>query len=230
MLAKFGFVLLILLFGVFAFVGGTMAPDSWREPIAHGGQHVLDWLPGVASSANEPAHSTSIAAAAKPVSVGSAAEPAHSATAPIALNSLIVTASVNPAAPAKGAPVYALQVGQFISDDQASAAIERFQVQGLGLPLQKLAVTDNQNTPWTIVAIGEFTSVALAREAAPRVEVALEVPNPPVIQLPPPAPAAAAAAETAPASPAATASPAVPAASASTAIPPTPATPSPAAA
>jgi len=208
MFAKFGFLLLILLFGVFAFIGGAMAPDAWQQSIAHIGNHLIDLMhttssisvistdvacvtkPASAASASNQSHDTKCATKASDAT-GSAVPdstpttPAIAATAPVQLDALLVKTTVATPVPAKGQPVFALQLGQFVTDDEASIAEDHFKAQGLDLPLTKVAVIDSQNASWTVLAIGEFASPAAALQAAPRLQEALDLRSTPLIQLPP---------------------------------------------
>jgi cell division protein FtsN len=205
MFAKFGFLLLILLFGVFAFIGGAMAPDAWQQSIAHIGNHLIDLMhttssisvistdvacvtkPASAASASNQSHDTKCATKASDAT-GSAvpdSTPTTPAIAPVQLDALLVKTTVATPVPAKGQPVFALQLGQFVTDDEASIAEDHFKAQGLDLPLTKVAVIDSQNASWTVLAIGEFASPAAALQAAPRLQEALDLRSTPLIQLPP---------------------------------------------
>lgn len=174
MLAKFGFTLLVLLFGALAFTGGMMAPDHWRAPVAAFGDKLLSIKPATASTAG-----TAKAAPASHASI------AATAATPLSIDALLVTTEVGAAAPAAGQPAYALQLGQFVSDDEAAQA-ER-QAQPIGLPLVRLQVTDADKTPWTVLAAGRFATAAQAQDAAVRVQVTLKLASTPVIRLPAPA-------------------------------------------
>ena len=188
MFAKLGFLLLILLFGAFAFIGGTMAPVAWRQSIASLGERLFERLHAIPSASNLPADAANVAKAA---AAGSAAPPretatpAVDATAPVRLDALLVTTKVGTLTPAKGQPAYALQLGQFVTDAEAAAAERRFRAAGLDLPMTRLAVVDTENEPWTVLAIGRFVNPAAALQAASRVQDALQVRSTPVIQLPP---------------------------------------------
>ncbi|MDE2154538.1 MAG: SPOR domain-containing protein [Xanthomonadaceae bacterium] len=187
MFAKLGFLLLIVLFGAFAFIGGAMTPDAWRQSIAGLGGRLserLHALPSTASLPADAAHAAKAAAAGSAAPVEGTATPAVDSTSPVPLDALLVMAKVDPLAPARGQPAYALQLGQFVTSTEATAAERRFRAAGLDLPMTRLAAVDAENEPWTVLAIGRFASPAAARQAAPRVQDALHVPSPPVIQLP----------------------------------------------
>jgi SPOR domain len=174
MFAKFGFTLLVLLFGALAFTGGMMAPDNWRAPVTAFGSKLLSIKPAAtAAGSTVKAPATSQAAVAA------------TAAAPVKMDSLLVTTDVGAAAPAAGQPAYALQLGQFVTDDEAAEAEQ--QAQGIGLPLVRLQVVDADKAPWTVLAAGRFTTPAQAQDAAVRVQVMLKLPSIPVIHLPAPA-------------------------------------------
>ena len=176
MFAKLGLLVLIVVFGACTFVAGTMAPDTIRQPLATLGDRL---------SGKETA--TPVAAVKSPAPVTSpspAATPRKSA--PVRLDSLLVTAAVDEPAPDKGKPAYALQIGQFATDEDADAAVQRVEKAGLGMPLAHVATLDAENEPWSVVAIGQFASASAAVRAAPRVQSVLDIRETPVIKLPPP--------------------------------------------
>lgn len=208
MFARLGLVLLIVVFGACTFVAGTMAPDTWRQPIGAFGGWVLGraTAPGGAAGKSGASKVASGAAALEPaplVAVKSAGPPAPGAapappplaltpapapvektTAPVRLDSLLVTAAVASLEPAAGQPAYALQLGQFATDEEAQAASRRFQAAGLGLPLIDLVTLDSANEPWSVVAMGQFPTPEAARREAPRVQNVLNIADTPVIRLP----------------------------------------------
>lgn len=179
MLAKFGFILLILLFGALAFTGGLLAPPDWRADASALGDRLLS-------------RKGAIGVHTAPATTASAGKPASASTAapPVSSSALLVTADVGSPAPAAGQPAYALQLGQFVTDDEAAAAEQ--QAQRLGLPLTRLKVTDADKTTWTVVAAGRFVSADAAQDAAARVQALLKLASTPVIKLPAPAKSAAA--------------------------------------
>lgn len=174
MFAKFGFTLLVLLFGALAFTGGMMAPDNWRAPVTAFGNKLLSIKPAIAppgpGAKARPASHVAIAA---------------TAAVPFKIDSLLVTTEVGAAAPAAGQPAYALQLGQFVTDDEATEAEQH--AQAIGLPLTHLQVIDADRAPWTVLAAGRFATQAEAQDAAVRVQAMLKLPSTPVIRLPPPA-------------------------------------------
>jgi cell division protein FtsN len=191
MFAKLGLLVLIIVFGACMFVAGTMAPDSMRQPLATLGDRLSGTETATPVAAvKSPAPVASRSVAAMPLAVGSPA-PEPSGTpkkgAPVRLDSLLVTAAVDEPAPDKGKPAYALQIGQFATDEDADAAVQRVEKAGLGMPLAHVATLDAENEPWTVVAIGQFASTSAAVRAAPRVQSVLGIRETPVIKLPPPA-------------------------------------------
>jgi cell division septation protein DedD len=192
MLAKFGLVILIVIFGAGTFVAGTMAPDDFRQHVAAIGARVLG-QPVPTASTTPPVVDDALALVGAPAPPPLAAKPAAPATpvaaaekpAPVRLESLLVTAAIKEPQPGKGEPTYALQVGQFATEDDANATIRRLKEAGLGLPLTSVPVLDADNEPWSVVAIGQFASSAAAQRAAPRVQSVLDIRETPVIQLPP---------------------------------------------
>lgn len=167
MFAKLGLILLIFVFGLLAFAGGMMAPDAWRAPLQDVAAHWRDAAPAVAAHV--------------PATAASSATPAHAATT-VSTNALLVTSDVAQAAPAAGQPAYALQLGQFVTADDAGPLEQ--QAQALGLPLTRIAATDPDRTAWTILAAGRFPSPAAAQDAAARVQATLRLASTPVIRLP----------------------------------------------
>ncbi|SFS13559.1 Sporulation related domain-containing protein [Dyella sp. OK004] len=167
MFAKFGLILLILLFGALAFAGGMMAPDHWRAPML---KFATSWR----------THAV-ISAVHAPASAASATAPTPSASA-VSTNALLVANDVIALAPAAGQPAYALQLGQFVVAGDADA-LER-QAQALGLPLSRITAVDPDHTSWTVLAAGRFPSPTAAQDAAVRVQAILKLASTPVIRLP----------------------------------------------
>ncbi|HUA80965.1 MAG TPA: SPOR domain-containing protein [Dyella sp.] len=184
MLAKYGFVLLIVLFGLFAFVGGMMAPASWSQTVENLGERLSGTAPKLVAAAH---NDSTIAGAKQPAAADSSPTPASSAAPPPRLSDLLVKATVEMPVPAKGQPAYALQLGQFVTEDEAIVAERQWQsaADGLNLPLTTLSVVDSDRQPWTLLAIGQFTSPAAAQQMAARVQLTLKIQSTPVIQIPP---------------------------------------------
>jgi hypothetical protein len=159
MLKRLSLLLLIAL----AFAAGTQAPANWRQTIAlHVAQ--LQQLSHVTWLKYAPA----------------------SMRAPASQESLIATTRVVSPTIAEGQPIYALQLGEFIDDAQASAAMQRYALaaRSLDLPMTTLPVVDSNKDSWTVLAIGQFPSQDAAEQAAARVQSAVGLESTPVIKLP----------------------------------------------
>ncbi|WP_266171065.1 SPOR domain-containing protein [Dyella subtropica] len=155
MLKRLGFLLLL----GFAFAGGALAPDTWRQFIALQAsqlqRHAMaTWSKYVSTPANA--------------------------------DSLVIGTRVATPAIAEGQPIYALQLGEFINGAQADAAMQRYEAAArrLGLPMTTLAVVDSNKDPWTVLAIGQFPSQDAAEQAAPRVQATVGLESTPAIKLP----------------------------------------------
>jgi hypothetical protein len=182
-LGKFGLILLVVLFGACMFVAGAMAPPSLRQPIAA----LAASLPGLhdAKDAGQgPARSggPAAAASARPAPAGS--------TSPVQLDSLLVGARVAAPVPAKGQSAYALQLGQFVRAADADVLARRAAAVAPGLPLSRIAGSDDKGRAWTVLAIGRYVSPEDAQHDASRLQGALELGDLPVIRLPDPPPSA----------------------------------------
>lgn len=183
MFAKFGFVLLILLFGTLAFMAGAMAPDTWRHAMSTAADR---WVTAVRELVTT-AHPSESLAVTKKTSTPATTSPAAAASAapPLQMGALTIKASVGAPAPAAGQPAYAIQLGQYVTSDEAAMAAKRFQALGVGLPFTQVAVVDEKNQAWTILAAGQFTTPSAAQQAANRVQSSLNLDTLPVIKLPP---------------------------------------------
>lgn len=139
MLAKFGFLLLFLLFGASMFLLGVVLSDATRQALP-----ALEKLktPGPVAAAK-----AAPGASAGPAAGAGAAD---KAPPPVPLESLLVPAPL----PAQGR--YALQTGIFA--DAAQAADQAARINALHLPGAKaltLATRDRQGRDWWVVAAGE---------------------------------------------------------------------------
>jgi hypothetical protein len=106
--------------------------------------------------------------------------------APASQDSLVVATQVASPTIAEGQPIYALQLGEFIDDVQASSAMQRYDAAArtLGLTMTTLPVVDSNKDPWTVLAIGQFPSQDAAEQAAARVRAVVGLESTPVIKLP----------------------------------------------
>ena len=105
---------------------------------------------------------------------------------PASQDSLVAATRVASPTIAEGQPIYALQLGEFIDDAQASAAMQRYDAAArtLGLPMTTVAVVDSNKDPWTVLAIGQFPTQDAAEQVAARVQAVVGLENTPVIKLP----------------------------------------------
>lgn len=163
MIAKLGFLIVVLLFGALMFVAGTLAPENLRSPVAAFGRHVAAKLTAAAGDAKAAPASASAEAGKEPPPI-----PSESLQLPVPL-------------PAQGQ--YALQAGQFAVPEPAAALAKR--LQAAGVPFQVLPVVDRAGQRWSLVAAGQYGSVDEARTARLRLADDLGISGAlPVILLP----------------------------------------------
>ncbi|MBI3897224.1 MAG: SPOR domain-containing protein [Gammaproteobacteria bacterium] len=144
MFAKLGFLLLVAAFGALAFVAGTLAPPSIRQPLTTA---IDQWAPLLSSHTS---------AAKSPTAANSA--PAESADgAPLPYEALLLPAT--PAADVK----YALQLGLFTEPASANSLTQR--LRELRYPFKTIPVIDQNGAHWSALAAGTFDSVAAAQSA-----------------------------------------------------------------
>jgi cell division septation protein DedD len=192
--SKYGYTAVLAGVGALMFFAGLSAPDSLRSNLSPGGAAAASakasapMAAGASASASAADAATpsasSAASAPAPAASPAAASASASASAPILLESLQIP---NPA-PAAGQ--YALQAGQFASEDAAVAL-------GVNLKQQKLPfdkpikTVDQGGKIWYLVPIGPYASLDEARQA--RTQIALKInlggALPAILLPPPPAPA-----------------------------------------
>lgn len=163
MLAKFGLILLVLLFGVLMFAAGALAPSDWRQSVSKLAEEAQATISGKAK-----------AAATVPAS---AEKPKAAEEAPISYESLLLSA-----APAPNTR-YALELGLYTE----AAATERLQqkLAAQKIPFKLIPVIDRSGARWVVLAAGAYASPEDARNARPTMAKDLEVTQPvTVIQLP----------------------------------------------
>jgi cell division septation protein DedD len=174
-MGRFGFLLVLAMFGALMFVAGALAPASLTAP-----------LRSLAASAQKLASvkAPPAAVALSAAKAAAAADASGSATAaakpdPIPLENLLLPATPT----AKGQ--YGLQLGQFEHSAEAQQLHERLRIGKF--PGVVLETVDQDGRRWSVVASGPYPSQDLARAArAPLVQV-LGVTGPmPVIQWPAP--------------------------------------------
>ena len=170
MLAKIGFILIVLVFGALMFVAGTLAPESVRGSVASSAQELIDRLPlgGKASASS----------AAATAAAGEETPAAEEQQALIHYETLLLPTPL----PEKGQ--YALQVGLFA--DLASTSVLADRLQALGYATQAIAVVDQNGQPWVVLAAGTFPSPDAARDARAPVARGLGLARPLTLILLPP--------------------------------------------
>lgn len=168
-MAKAGAVLLATLAGALLFAGGLLTPDST-------GQAIKALFSSGAPSTAMPVAAAAASAAVQPAS--SAASVATTASPSVPLGSLLL--STLPAATA----TYALQAGQFASQQTAQQLAAG--IQGQGVTATVVLTVDTSSTTWAVVAIGRYPSAEEARSQRNYLANRLGLPQPPpVIVLPP---------------------------------------------
>jgi cell division septation protein DedD len=174
-IAKAGFILLVLLFGALMFMAGTLAPPGIGQTVTGAANHLAAYLPG-AKDVEARLKPESASKAGAPT--GAAASAAASAPEALAASSLLIPT------PLPEAGKYALQAGQFTHEADASALYAK--IQSAKLPAQKVAnVQDQGGALWTVVAVGPYASLDEARTANSVVAAQLGLIGPlPLILLP----------------------------------------------
>lgn len=179
MIAKFGFVLVLIVFGALMFTGGVLAPDSLRQSVAATAKQVTNQvkLPfsrsglaeTTASSATSPAKEGKTAPAQSPAGGNTApAAAADTNSQPVPIESLLIPTPM----PEKGR--YAVQAGLFTDNEQADALARR--IQEMKHPFDKvLEVVDQAGRQWSLVPVGPYASAEEARTAAAMVAQDLRV-------------------------------------------------------
>ncbi|HYD80190.1 MAG TPA: SPOR domain-containing protein [Paucimonas sp.] len=156
-MAKFGFLLVLALFGALMFIAGTMAPKSFGETI-HATLAAAKNQVGLGAKPVPPG----AADAAKAPAAGADAANSQAKADPIPSENLILPT----VPPDKGQ--YGLQLGQFADAEQAKELSGR--IAALKLPTALLDTIDQAGTRWTVVAVGPYGSPDEAR--AIRIQIA----------------------------------------------------------
>lgn len=193
MLAKYGLVLLALVFGIVAFATGMLVPPSFKQELAQVTRQIAAKLPGQAASpgsaASAPAATSggALAASASPSSSPSTtpaaatapASAAAAASAPLPSTSLLLP-------PMAAASVsFALQAAQFSTTQPASQLAASIQTQGVTSTV--VLMSEPQGGSWSVVTVGRFGSAdeALSQRSYLSLKLGLP-PNMGAIALPPP--------------------------------------------
>ena len=164
MIAKLGFILLVVAFGIGMFVAGTLAPASLRDQIS-------------ATTRQLAGQGTAAQTTASPPAAKAAAD--DKKEKPIPYQSLLLHT------PLPDKAKYALQVGMFSDPTAANRMSE--QLTKLGYTASIIDVVDNDQQTWHVVASGSFDNIADIE--APRIRLAQALglsQAPSTILLPPP--------------------------------------------
>lgn len=173
MIAKFGFILLVILFGALMFIAGTMAPPSLHSYVAAGIARIVPRSAAMTAGTTTGADTITASGAAGVPAKG------DDKNKPVPYQSLLLRSPL----PAKAQ--YALQAGMF--SDAAAANGLNARLTKLGYPSQIIAVVDTDQQTWQVVAAGSFGSLNDADAARIRLAQALNLAQPPsTIVLPPP--------------------------------------------
>lgn len=170
MKTKFGNILMLAAIAALMFLAGLSAPDSVRSSLSILGPSKA---PAVAAPAPASAAAPPAVAASTPLPA-----PATAKTPPILLESLQV-----PVPPPAGRQ-FALQAGQFASEDAAAALGASLSAQKLPFD-QPIRAVDQGGTIWYIVAIGPYATLDAARAARTGAGLKLNLGGLPAIMLPP---------------------------------------------
>jgi len=172
MIAKFGFILLVILFGAVMFIAGTMAPPSLHSYVATGIANIVPHSTVMKTGTTGADTNTASGAAGAPAK-------GDDKNKPLPYQSLLLRSPL----PAKAQ--YALQVGMF--SDMTAANAMNAQLTKLGYPSSIIAVVDTDQQTWQVVAAGNFGNLDDADAARIRLAQALKLAQPPsTIVLPPP--------------------------------------------
>jgi septal ring-binding cell division protein DamX len=178
MIAKFGLVLLTLIFGIFAFGAGVMAPASLKQDIELGLQTARLKLTPQSMAAPVAALSASTpSTASAPPPEAAASAPANAASAPASLSSLRITTLPSPTA------TYTLQAAQYPAESAAQALSKTIKAQDEISSVIALAGSGGY-----VVTVGEFKSEQEALSQREYLSLKLNLPKPmsPLEITPPP--------------------------------------------
>lgn len=151
MIAKLGFVLIVLLFGVLMFAAGMLAPDRLRLSVQSGAEQLLK-PDAAATSTTANAEDPDTTAQTEQTEDTSAAEPE-----PLPYETLLVPS------PLPDPAQFALQIGLY-TDSTSTDTLNR-RITALGYPTQIIPVIDGKGLHWLLLAAGEYASADEARAA-----------------------------------------------------------------
>lgn len=147
MLAKYGLVLLTLIFGAITFGAGLLAPESLKQGLGQMVQVAKQKLAPLLTEAKVGDSPHTIPAPAPPSS-----NKAVSSTAAVPLPAASLLLSTIPAA----STTYTLQAAQFSTAQQASQLASSIRAQGV--PSAVVLMADPGGTLWSVVTVGQFNS------------------------------------------------------------------------
>lgn len=164
MTAKFGFLLLLAVFGMLMFLCGVLAPDSLRVPVSGAAAHTVARLEAAIGRAAPAAANTASSVAG----AQAAGQPAKKGPDPVPAEQLLLPAPL----PEKGR--FAVEAGRFTDAQPAQELGKR--LLGLRLPVEPvIEAVDQSGSHWWVVPVGPYASPADARAARMRVAQELGV-------------------------------------------------------
>lgn len=171
MMAKFGFLLLLVAFGALMFLCGVLAPETLRVPVSGAATRTVAWAGTALGHSPAPPPGSNAAAAA----AGAAAK---AGPPPVPAEQLLLPAPL----PEKGR--FAVEAGRFTDAQPAQDLATR--LAALRLPVEKvIEAVDRSGAHWWIVPVGPYASPAEARAGRVRVGEELKVDSLlPLIMLP----------------------------------------------
>jgi cell division septation protein DedD len=205
MLAKYGLIVLTLVFGAVAFSAGMLASPSLKQDVialyANVSQKLSEITTPLKSEIAKPiaaassgsGQQTSTSAAGKTANTANPAIPTHaasspataasasaSASTPYPAGSLMLTGAMAPSL------TYTLQAAQFSLDKPATQLANSIQSQGVTSTV--VLMSESQSRSWSVVTVGRFGSAeeALSQRHYYSTKLGLP-PNMSAIALPPPA-------------------------------------------
>jgi cell division protein FtsN len=183
-LAKYGLVLLTLVFGIVAFATGLLAPPSFREGMAKITQQIGAKIPG-RSDPGTPAASAPAATSGRTSAAASAAAAAPASAPAVAASSPLPAASLILPTVAAASQSFALQAAQFSTAQPASQLAASIQTQGVTSTV--VLMSEPESGSWSVVAVGRFSSADEALSQRNYLSLKLGLPpNMGTITLPPP--------------------------------------------
>lgn len=196
MLAKFGLVILTLVFGVAAFCAGLVAPASYQQSAAHAWHGVQQQIQALLNAGGSTARSSvaqlvtpapAPTSSSAPATAASATAPTASASAPAAIPaaSLLLTGAPSPGTQ------YTLQAAQYPGADSASAKELSQRISAQGVPSSVLPKLEPDGSLTSVVTVGQFSNAdaALAQRLALSLRLGLPAHMRPLALVPPPKPA-----------------------------------------